>query len=191
MKIYLIRHGETAWSRTDKHTGLTDVPLIDEGRKQAAALKPVLQKCPFVKVFCSPLKRALETCDLAGFATQKQIDPDLVEWDYGKYEGLTTAEICATTPQWQLFRDGPLGGESLQAISARADRVLKKAANASGDVALFSSAHFLRVCAARWIGLSATDAKFLQLAPASVSILGHEHDYPCILLWNWSFSFFD
>lgn len=182
-KIYLIRHGETAWTKTGKHTGLTDLPLTDKGKKEAVALKPRLQNTPFAKVWTSPLGRAKETCALAGF-TKPEIEADLMEWNYGSYEGLTLAEIQRQKPGWELFKDGAPDGETVSAISQRADRMLQKIASVSGDVALFSSGHISRVLAARFLGLPASQGRLFMLCPAALSILSYEHDVPVILLWN-------
>jgi broad specificity phosphatase PhoE len=182
--IYLVRHGKTDWSEQDKHTGLTDIPLNAEGKKQALHLKQELEKTTFSKVFSSPLIRAFETCKLAGFSSRAEINPDLVEWDYGDYEGFSTPEIRQTRPQWSLFKDGVENGETFAEISIRAHRVLEKVKNFEGNVLLFSSAHFLRVLTACFLGLSVKEGRLFLLSPASVSILGYERENPVILLWN-------
>src|SRR6266446_899535 len=151
--VYLARHGETAWSLSGQHTGLTDLPLTERGERNARALGERLHGLTFAKVFTSPLQRATRTCELAGFGPVAEVDRDLVEWDYGEYEGRRTAEILAERPDWQLFRDGCPGGETPAQVGARADRVVSKVRAVRGDVLVFSSAHILRVLAARWLGL--------------------------------------
>ena len=184
--VYLARHGETAWSLSGQHTGRTDLPLTERGERNARALGERLRGLTFAKVYTSPLQRAARTCELAGFGTAAEIDPDLVEWDYGQYEGRRTAEIHAKRPDWQLFRDGCPGGESPNQAGARADRVVGRVRAVKGDVLLFSSGHFLRVLAARWIGLDAAAGRYLLLGTASFSALGYEHHLaePVIRLWN-------
>ena len=184
--VCLARHGETAWSLSGQHTGLTDLPLTERGESDASALKLRLKIMTFSKVFTSPLKRAVRTCELAGFGDRSEIDPDLVEWNYGEYEGVRTAEIRERRPNWQLFRDGCPGGESVDEIGARADRVVARVRSINKSVLLFSSGHFLRVLAARWLGLGAASGASFVLETASVSILGYEHDLsePAIRLWN-------
>ena len=184
--VYLARHGETAWSLSGQHTGRTDLPLTERGERNARALGERLRGMTFAKVLTSPLQRAVRTCDLAGFGAVAKIDPDLVEWDYGQYEGRRTAEIHAKRPDWQLFRDGCPGGESPDQIGARADRVVGRVRAVKGDVLVFSSGHFLRVLAARWLGLDAAGGRYLLLSTASLSALGYEHHQaePAIRLWN-------
>jgi probable phosphoglycerate mutase len=183
--IYLARHGETAWSRTGQHTGLTDLPLTERGEQEARALGQRLSAIAFAQVFTSPLQRAARSCDLAGFGKTAETDADLVEWDYGKYEGRKTVEIHLEAPGWQLFRDGCPGGETPAQIGARADRVLKRLRAANGNVLVFSSGHFLRVLAARFLGLEPAGGKYFTLNTASLSILGFENDSsPVIRLWN-------
>src|ERR1700675_666866 len=147
--VYLARHGETAWTTTGQHTGLTDLPLTERGERHARKLGERVSGMAFAKVFTSPLRRAIRTCELAGFAPVAETDPDLVEWDYGEYEGRRTIEILAERPDWQLFRDGCPGGESPQQVAARANRVVQRVRGVAGEVLLFSSAHFFRVLAAR------------------------------------------
>ena len=185
-KIYLARHGETAWSLSGQHTGLTDIPLTEQGERNARNLGERLQGTPFVKVLTSPLQRAWRTCELAGFGAHAEIDPDLVEWNYGEYEGKLTADIRKERPDWFLFRDGCPGGESLEAVAARADRVIARLREIHGDVIVFSHGHFLRVLGARWLGKPASSGRFLLLTTASLSILGYEHnlDEPVLRLWN-------
>ena len=184
--FYLARHGETAWSLSGQHTGRTDLPLTERGERNARALGERLRGLTFAKVFTSPLQRAARTCELAGFAGAAEIDPDLVEWDYGQYEGRRSAEIHAERPDWQLFRDGCPGGESPGQIGARADRVVGRVRAVKGDVLVFSSGHFLRVLAARWLGLDAAGGRYFLLSTVSLSTLGYEHKLaePAIHLWN-------
>ncbi|HEV3258910.1 MAG TPA: histidine phosphatase family protein [Gemmataceae bacterium] len=184
--IYLARHGETAWTVSGQHTGLTDLPLTERGEANARRLGERLKGLTFPHVFTSPLQRACRTCELAGFGGVAKIDPDLVEWNYGAYEGLTTADIRKERPDWRIFRDGCPGGESVAEVGARADRVVARLRAVGGDVLLFSSAHFLRVLAARWLGLDASAGRYLVLSTATLSMLGYEHDQtePVIRLWN-------
>jgi broad specificity phosphatase PhoE len=185
--VYVARHGETAWSLSGQHTGLTDLPLTPNGERNARRLGERLKGMTFVKVFTSPLRRAARTCELAGFGAVAEIDPDLVEWDYGQYEGLRSDEILAKRPDWQLFRDGAPGGESPVQVGERADRVVQRVRAISGNVLLFSSGHFIRVFAARWLGLDPLSAgKYFLLSTASLSALGYEHNLsqPVIRLWN-------
>ena len=184
--IYLARHGETAWSLTGQHTGLTDLPLTELGERNARRLQDRLSGLTFAEVLTSPLRRARRTCELAGFGSVAEIDRDLVEWDYGEYEGRRTVEIHAERPDWQLFRDGCPGGESPQQVAARADRVVNRLRGLPGDSLLFSSGHFLRVLAARWVGIETFDARTFMLSTASLSALGYEHslEQPAIRLWN-------
>ena len=184
--IYLARHGETAWSVTGQHTGLTDLPLTERGERNALRLGQRLAGSVFAKVLTSPLQRAVRTCELAGFGAVAEVDPDLVEWNYGDYEGLRTAEIHAVRPGWQLFRDGCPNGESPQDVGARADRVVSRVRAFKGDVLIFSSGHFLRVFAARWLGLEPFAGKLFMLDTASLSALSYEHELssPAIRFWN-------
>jgi len=184
--IYLARHGETAWSISGQHTGLTDLPLTEHGERNARALGQRLTGLKFEKVLTSPLLRAARTCELAGFKAVAETDRDLVEWDYGQYEGRTSMDIHATRPDWQLFRDGCPGGETPEQICARANRVISRARAVHGDVLLFSSGHFLRVLAARWLGLAASGGQHFLLSTASLSVLGYEHNLgePVVRLWN-------
>ncbi len=183
---YLARHGETAWSLSGQHTGLTDLPLTERGERNARRLGERLRALSFAKVFTSPLQRAARTCELAGFGTAAEVDRDLLEWDYGKYEGRTSAEIRKERPDWQLFRDGCPGGETPVQVGARADRMVSRVRVVQGDVLLFSSGHFLRVLAARWLGLEAGAGRYFLLATASLSALGYEHtpSQPVIRLWD-------
>ena len=184
--IYLARHGETAWSLTGQHTGLTDLPLTENGESNARRLGDRLRGLTFAQVWSSPLRRATRTCELAGFAAAAEIDRDLLEWNYGEYEGLRSAEILAKRPGWQLFRDGCPGGESPQQVAARADRVVNRVRAAPGDILLFSSGHFLRMLAARWSEVETSSAKVFMLSTSSLSALGYENsiDRPVIRFWN-------
>jgi broad specificity phosphatase PhoE len=184
--VYLVRHGETAWSITGQHTGRSDLALTSRGEEEARALSPRLKSLTFDHVFSSPLRRALRTCELAGFAGRATIDPDLVEWDYGHYEGRTLAEIHQERPGWELFRDGCPGGESVLQITERADRVVSRLRALKGNVLIFSSGHVLRVLAARWIDGSAALGRRLVLDPACVCVLGYDHGGldSVIRLWN-------
>ena len=185
-RIYLARHGETAWSVSGQHTGLTDLPLTPRGEENARRLGERLRGQVFSRVFTSPLQRARRTCELAGIAARAEVDADLVEWDYGAYEGKKTSEIRQQQPGWQLFRDGCPGGESLATIAARADRVVARLRAVGGDVLVFSSGHFLRVLSARWCGLDASSGRCLYLGTAALCVLGYEHgtDDPVLRLWN-------
>jgi broad specificity phosphatase PhoE len=184
--IYLARHGETAWTLSGQHTGLTDLPLTERGERNAHALGERLFGLSFGKVFTSPLQRAARTCELAGFGAAAEVDHDLLEWNYGQYEGRRTAEIHAERPEWQLFRDGCPGGESPEQVGARADRVVSTVRGLQADVLLFSSGHFLRVLAARWLGLQPAAGRFFLLSTASLSAVGYEHNLcqPVIRLWD-------
>jgi broad specificity phosphatase PhoE len=183
-RVVLVRHAETEWSLNGRHTGRTDLPLTDDGRRAAAALAPVLSGRPFALVLASPLRRARETCELAGFGERAQFRPDLQEWDYGEYDGLTTAEIRERRPDWSLWRDGCPGGEDAAAVGARADRTIEELRAASGDVAVFSHGHFLRVLGARWVGLEPDGGSKLGLSPGALCLLGHERETPVLLGWN-------
>jgi broad specificity phosphatase PhoE len=182
--IFLARHGETAWSVSGQHTGMTDIPLTERGERNARQLGARLRGLTFARVFTSPLSRAARTCELAGFGTATEVDPDLCEWNYGAYEGRRTVDIHKETPDWQLFRDGGPGGESPAQVGVRADRVVARVRAIAGNVLLFSSGHFLRVLAARWLGLEAGAGRYLLLGTAALSALGYEHAQPVIRLWN-------
>jgi broad specificity phosphatase PhoE len=185
--IYVARHGETAWSLTGQHTGLTDLPLTQHGEQNARGLAQRLRGLTFAKVFTSPLQRAVRTCELAGFGSAAEIDPDLVEWDYGDYEGLRSIDIHKTRPDWNLFRDGCPGGESPEQVAARADRVVSRVRPIEGNVLLFSSGHFIRMLAARWADIEPlTNGAHFMLTTASLSALGYEGSIsrPVIRLWN-------
>jgi broad specificity phosphatase PhoE len=185
--IFVARHGETAWSLTGQHTGLTDLPLTKHGEENARGLATRLEGLTFAKVFTSPLQRAVRTCELAGFGSVAEVDPDLVEWDYGEYEGLRSSDILKIRPDWNLFRDGAPGGESPEQVEARADRVINRVRPIAGNVLLFSSGHFIRVLAARWIEAeSMVNSRRLMLTTASLSALGYEESRsrPVIRFWN-------
>ena len=184
--VYLARHGETAWSISGQHTGLTDLPLTERGEQNARRLGKRLKGLTLAGVLTSPLKRVARTCELAGFGKVARVEPDLLEWDYGDYEGLRTAEIHAKRPDWQLFRDGCPRGESPEQVGARADRIVRQIRELQGDVLLFSSGHFLRVLAGRWLGLEPAAGRFFLLSTASLSALSYEHNLsqPVIRLWD-------
>lgn len=186
-EIYIVRHGETEWSRSGRHTGRTDLPLTPRGEVDALALSERLRGIDFARVFTSPRQRARRTCELAGLGAAAQVDADLAEWDYGDYEGRKSAEIVAERPGWLIFRDGAPGGETPVAVSARADRVIARLRTLEGRIALFTHGHFGRVLAARWLGLPVSEARYFLLNPASLSILGCEHANPAepvIVRWN-------
>ena len=184
--VYLARHGETAWSISGQHTGLTDLPLTARGERNAKRLGERLRGIKFTRVLTSPLQRVARTCELAGFGAVAQIESDLLEWNYGKYEGRRTVEIHAERPEWRLFRDGCPGGESPGQVGERADRILRQIRFIRGDILLFSSGHFLRVLAARWLGLEPAAGRFFVLSTASLSALSYEHtpSEPAIRLWD-------
>jgi probable phosphoglycerate mutase len=183
-KIFLIRHGETEWSREGKHTGVTDVLLTEQGRKTARLLQPVLAREQFVAVLSSPLQRARETCELAGLRESAAVDPDLMEWNYGEYEGLTTKQIELVRPGWSVFHHGCPRGETPEQVAARADRVVAKVRASDGNVALFAHGHILRVLAARWINLAPNFGEHLLLDTATLSVLGYYYDTPALKIWN-------
>jgi len=183
MSVIAIRHGETAWSLNGRHTGTTDIPLTDNGRRLAELLRPALSRT-FALVLVSPLQRARETCELAGVAARAIIDPDLVEWKYGSYEGLTPKEIDREAPGWLIFRDGCPGGETPEQVGARADRVIARARAVEGDVALFAHGHVLRVLVARWLGLPPGAGQHFLLDTGTVSVLADYHGTPALKTWN-------
>jgi broad specificity phosphatase PhoE len=183
-QIYLIRHGETEWSLSGQHTGTTDIPLTENGRKVAKLLEPVLAKETFALVLTSPLERARETCELAGLGARGEIDSDLMEWNYGQYEGLTPKQIHAQAPEWMLFNDGCPGGESPEQVGARVDRVIARVRAVEGHVALFAHGHIFRVFAARWLGLPATAGCHFLLDTATLNILGYYRGIPAVKRWN-------
>jgi len=183
-RVHLIRHGETEWSLTGQHTGITDIPLTENGRKVATMWKPVLSEENFALVLTSPLRRARETCALAGLGDRAEIDPDLVEWNYGDYEGLTPQQIHATRPNWMVFKDGGPGGESPEQVESRIDRVISRIHCAKGNVAVFSHGHLLRAFAARWIGLRASDGYRFLLDTATLCVMSYYRDAAAIKRWN-------
>jgi probable phosphoglycerate mutase len=184
--VYIARHGNTAWTHTGQHTGHTDLPLTPDGERNAVRLGERLKGMTFAKVFTSPLQRAAQTCKLAGFGAVAETDPDLVEWNYGKYEGLTSGQILGQRPDWDLFRDGYPGGESPQQIGQRADRVVQRIRNVAGNVLIFSSGHFIRVLAGCWLGVGPNGGRYFLLSPASLSALSYEHNQsrPAVRLWD-------
>jgi broad specificity phosphatase PhoE len=182
-QVVVVRHGETTWSRQWRHTGTTDLPLTGDGRRHAEDLRPQLSARSFALVLTSPLQRARQTAALGGFPAAG-VDADLCEWNYGRDEGRTTAEIQVDRPGWSIWADGPDGGESLTEVAARADRVIARALGASGDVLLFAHGHILRILAARWIELEPAGGRRLRLASAAPSTLGWEHDYRVIVEWS-------
>src|SRR5262245_3287605 len=184
--VYLARHGETAWTISRQHTGVTDLPLTAQCEAEAVRLGEQLEGLKLAAVLTSPLQRAVRTCELAGFGSMADLEPDIQEWNYGGYEGRTTADIHAERPGWELFRDGCPGGESPDQVAARADRVIRKVRAIAGDVLLFSSGHFLRVFAARWLGLEPGAGRYFFLGTASLSAVGYGHDRsdPVIRLWD-------
>jgi probable phosphoglycerate mutase len=184
MNIWVIRHGETEWSVSGAHTGRTDLPLTAAGEKKAGRIHDLLAGHSFDLVLTSPLARARRTCELAGFGAQAQIDPNLMEWDYGDYEGRTTEEIRAERPGWFLFRDGVPNGETVTQVGARALDVIDRAVRSEGDVALFAHGHILRILTACWLELPPDDGKLFRLDTAGVSVLGFEHETHVILRWN-------
>lgn len=183
-ELWLVRHGETAWARLGRHTGRTDVPLTERGREQARSVADRLTGTPFALVLSSPLSRAFETARLAGFGDQVEPDPDLVEWDYGEYEGRTTSEIRSLVPGWSIWRQGPVGGESIDDVAVRAARVIARARSIEGNVLLFGHGHVLRILAARWLGLPPSEGRLFALSTATVSVLGWEHGAPVVVRWN-------
>ena len=195
--LWLIRHGETEWSAEGRHTGLTDLPLTEHGRERAAALGKYLAGTKFAAVLCSPLRRARETCEIAGFGAQAVVDDNLCEWDYGVYEGRTTQEIQAEIPGWSVWKDPIVGGETVEHVGERADAVIAHALAAADaaagapveckKVALFAHAHILRILAARWVGLEARGGELLALETGSLSVLGWERETRVILRWNRGF----
>jgi broad specificity phosphatase PhoE len=184
MEIVLARHGETEWSRDGRHTGRTDIPLTENGRRQARQLGEALAAWSFGRVLSSPLERAVDTCRLAGLGDSAQTSEDLLEWDYGEYEGITTPEIRERRPDWYLWRDGCPGGERPEDVGRRADRVIAEVGDADADVALFAHGHILRVVAARWLGLGPEGGALLALSTATISVLGYERETRVIRRWN-------
>ena len=187
-QLFLARHGDTAWTDSHQHTGRTDLPLNDRGEEHARQLGERLRSFTFVRVFTSPLQRASRTCELAGFGVGAEVDPDLTEWDYGRFEGKLTSEILAERPGWELYRDGCPDGESPEDVAARADRFIKRVHGIGGEVLAFSSGHIIRMIAARWHGMAPVFGRVFFCRPASVGVLDFEHnsrDEPIIRLWNY------
>ncbi|MEO8098589.1 MAG: histidine phosphatase family protein [Acidobacteriota bacterium] len=184
MQVWLVRHADTLWTGTRQHTGWTDLPLTDEGRRRGALLRDVLSGHPFEKVLSSPLQRAAETAQLAGLGEKTVIDPDLREWNYGDLDGKTRMEIQREIPGWDIWTHGARNGETIEQVAARADAVIARIASLDGDVALFSHGHFLQLLAARWMQLQAIDGRRLKLDTASVSVLGYSNDARALLKWN-------
>ena len=183
--LWLIRHGETEWSRSGAHTGTTDLPLMPEGEAKARALRSLLAGHQFALILTSPMQRARRTCELAGFGDQAEVDSDLCEWNYGEYEGKSTAQIRQARPGWSLFRDGVPGGESIEQVAERARKVVERAVQVQdGEVALFAHGHILRILTACWLSLDPRDARLFALGTASVSVLGYEHENRVISKWN-------
>ncbi len=184
VQVWLMRHGETAWSLSGAHTGRTDLPLTEKGEKDAADLGRWLNCRKFAVVLTSPMQRARETCRIAGYAGQAEVDANLCEWDYGDYEGLSTADIRKTRPGWEIWRDGPLNGERVEEVYARAEKVIARVQAAQGDVALFAHGHILRILTACWLDLTPTGGKLFALGTGSVSTLGYEREQRVISRWN-------
>jgi probable phosphoglycerate mutase len=184
VNVFPIRHGETAWSLTGQHTGTTDIPLTDKGRRLAVRIRLALARETFALVLVSPMQRARETCDLSGLGGKAVIDSDLMEWNYGEYEGLTPKQIHEVAPGWLVFRDGCPGGEAPEQVGARVDRVIARARAAGGDVALFAHGHVLRVLVARWIGLPAAAGQHFLLNTGTLSVLGYYREIPAVRIWN-------
>jgi broad specificity phosphatase PhoE len=184
MEVVLVRHGETEWSRDLRHTGRTDIPLTDAGRREAEHLRGTLARSNFARVLTSPLERAVETCRLAGLADQATRSDALLEWDYGDYEGITTKQIRESRPGWFLWRDGCPGGETAADVGARVDPLVEELASLDGDVALFSHGHVLRVLTARWLTLSPESGALFALGTGTLSILGFEREVRVITRWN-------
>jgi broad specificity phosphatase PhoE len=184
VEVVLVRHGETEWSRLGRHTGRTDVPLTDAGVRNAELLAPRLERRRFAAVFTSPLSRASETCRLAGVGDRAQVREELLEWDYGEYEGITTPQIRGARPGWLLWRDGCPGGEDVRQVGSRADRLIDELRVRGGDAALFAHGHVLRVIAARWVGLRPEAGGLLALSTGTLSVLGYEREVAVIRLWN-------
>jgi probable phosphoglycerate mutase len=183
-QVYLIRHGETEWSLSGQHTGITDIPLTENGRRVAKLLAPILVRESFTLVLTSPLQRARNTCELAGLGARAEIDRDLMEWDYGEYEGLTPKQIHAKAPTWMLFTDGSPGGEKPEQVGARVDRVIARVREVQGHAALFAHGHIFRVFAARWLGLPATAGCHFLLDTATLNILSYYRGIPAVKRWN-------
>ena len=183
-QTYLVRHGETEWSLSGQHTGITDIPLTENGRRVAKLFEPLSAKESFALVLTSPLERARTTCELAGLGGRAEVDCDLMEWNYGEYEGLTSKQIRAKSPEWMLFRDGCPGGESPEQVGARVDRVIARVRAADGHVALFAHGHILRVLVARWLGFPVVAGCHFMLDTATLSVLSYYRDIPAVKQWN-------
>lgn len=183
-QVVLVRHGETEWTRDGRHTGKSDIPLTDSGRDQARRLGPELAPWSFALVLTSPLQRARETCRLAGYGDRAQLRPDLMEWDYGSYDGKTSKQIEEIRPGWSLWRDGGPGGEQAADVGRRVDRIINEVRRTDGDVLMFAHGHVLRVLTARWLGQPPEAGRFYAMEPASVSVLGYEHTNAVIRRWN-------
>ena len=183
-KVYVIRHGETEWSINGKHTGVTDIPLTENGRNQVKCLQPVLANEVFALVLTSPLHRARETCKLSGLGDKAEVEPNLMEWNYGEYEGVTSKEIHKTVPGWLVFNDGAPGGETPEQIGARADRVIQRVRAVQGNVALFAHGHIFRVLVARWLDFPATAGRNFLLDTGTLNILSYYRGYPAVKIWN-------
>lgn len=184
MNLFAIRHGETAWSLSGQHTGTTDIPLTDNGRRLAQRIRSALAEETFALVLVSPMQRACETCELAGLGSRAVVEPDLVEWNYGEYEGLTPWQVNEMAPGWLIFRDGCPGGESPEQVGARVDRVIARARAIEGNAALFAHGHVLRALAVRWLGLPAGAGQHFMLGTGTLSVLGYYHEIPAIRIWN-------
>lgn len=184
MNVFAIRHGETAWSLSGKHTGTTDIPLTDNGRRVAERLRPVLARNVSGRALCSPMQRARETCELAGFGQNMTVDPDLAEWNYGEYESKTPEEIHKVRPGWLIFQDGCPGGETPEQVGARVDRVIARTRALGRDILLFAHGHVLRVLAARWIGLPAGGGQHFLLDTGTLCVLSYYGDVPAVRIWN-------
>ncbi len=183
-KVYVVRHGETEWSISGQHTGVTDIPLTENGRNQVKCLQPVLANEVFALVLTSPLHRARETCKLSGLEDKAEVDPNLMEWNYGEYEGVTSKKIHKTVPAWLVFNDGAPGGETPEQIGARADRVIQRVRAVQGNVALFAHGHIFRVLVARWMDLPATAGRNFLLDTGTLNILSYYRGYPAVKIWN-------
>ena len=183
-EVVLVRHGETEWTLSGQHTGRTDIPLTERGRKQARLLQPLLSTANFALVLSSPLQRARETCELAGLGPRMEIEPDLMEWDYGEYEGITSKQIKRTAPNWMVFTDGCPGGETPEQVGARVDRLIHRIRPVAGRVALFAHGHLLRVFVARWIGFPPSAGQHFLLDTSTVGVLGYYQGVPAVKRWN-------
>jgi probable phosphoglycerate mutase len=184
VNVFAIRHGETAWSLSGQHTGTTDIPLTDNGRRLAERMRPFLAGMAFGLILCSPMQRARETCELAGLGDKAVIDANLIEWNYGEYEGLTPQQIAEVAPGWVIFRDGCPGGEAPEQVAARVDRIIARLRVVERDIALFAHGHLLRVLAARWIGLPACAGQHFLLDTGTLCVLGYYRGIPAVRIWN-------